>query len=137
MEEPSLFSVGQTAHSNLFHHGETTYRVGRLSGNPTAVLQKKVVCSPPEPVRHVHGAARADAGPLGQLPHPHPVGARVAHRGLQLRARLQRGRLVQARAQQGTQDFTQLGTFHWLSFKFRVDNDHDNQRPKNRPLNLG
>ena len=29
-EEPSQFSMGQTAH-NLFHHGETTYRVGCLS----------------------------------------------------------------------------------------------------------
>ena len=71
-----------------------------------------------EPVRHVHGAARADAGPLGQLPHPDPVGARGAHRRLQLRARLQRGRLVQARAEQGRRTFHTWG--HFWSFLFLI-----------------
>ena len=63
----------------------------------------------PEHLRHVHGAASADAGPLAQLPHPHPVGARVAHRRLQLRARLQRGHLVQARAEQGRRNINTRG----------------------------
>ena len=40
LEEPSQFSMGQTAQSlsNLFHHGETTYRVRCMSENPTLVL---------------------------------------------------------------------------------------------------
>ena len=30
---------------NLFHHGETTYRVGRLSETAAGMLKKKDVCS--------------------------------------------------------------------------------------------
>ena len=40
-EEPSQFSMGETAESNLFRHGETTYTVGWMSENPTLVLWSK------------------------------------------------------------------------------------------------
>ena len=39
MEEPSQFSMGQTAqYDKLFPHGETTYRVIRLSEDPTLTI---------------------------------------------------------------------------------------------------
>ena len=40
-EVPSQFTMGQTAESNLFHHGETIYRVGWMSENPTPMLTSK------------------------------------------------------------------------------------------------
>ena len=47
MEEPSQFSMGQTAPSLTFSIMEEphTYRVGTLSDNSTVMLYKKNVCS--------------------------------------------------------------------------------------------
>ena len=48
-EEPSQFSMGRTAQSNLFHHGETTYRVEWMSENHTLVFLSKELCFQPIP----------------------------------------------------------------------------------------
>ena len=39
---------------NLFHHGETTYRVGRLSESAAGILKKIDVCFPPSPTKNSH-----------------------------------------------------------------------------------
>ena len=44
-EEPSQFSMGQTAQCLTWRSGKTTYRVGRMYENPTLVLKSKELCS--------------------------------------------------------------------------------------------